>query len=102
MNEYDKTKIIKTYYSILILDSCLDIYEEMEKDAFGKPFLELKDACYRVLDMMKLDKELGEENGGKWYYRIAKHEEDNENDWQTIYKLYKYRGRWKVKVDEDF
>lgn len=101
MKEYNKANIVKTYYSIVILDSCGDIYDEDFKDQFGKELLDIKTTMLIVLDMMKTDKELGEEYG-KWGYRIAKHEEDDDTDWQTIYKMYKYRGKYKLKVDEDF
>lgn len=101
MKEYNKANIVKTYYSIIILDSCGDIYEECFKDRFGKDYLDIKTAMLAVIDMKKADKELGKD-WGEWDYRIAKHEEDDDTDWQTIYKMYKYRGKWKLKVDDNF
>lgn len=101
MKEYDAKNIVKTYYSILILDACNDIYEEMFKDVFGSEFTSMKQCVYEIIKMKQHDKELGEEFG-TWDYRIAKHEEDDDSDWQTIYKLYRYDGKWKVKVDEYF
>lgn len=98
--EYNKANIVKTYYSVVILDSCGDIYEECFKDLLGKELLEIKSAMLLVIEMKKHDKDFKDEP--KWDYRIAKHEEDDDTDWQTIYKVYKYRGRYKVKVDNDF
>lgn len=51
--------------------------------------------------MQQHDKELGSDYG-VWDYRIVKHEEDDNTDWQTIYKVYKYRGKYKVKIDDKF
>lgn len=99
--EYNKANIVKTYYSIIILDACGDIYSEEFKDLFGKELLDIRSAMLRVIDMKKSDKELGKD-WGVWDYRIAKHEEDEDTDWQTVYKLYKYRNKYKVKIDENF
>jgi hypothetical protein len=96
--EYRKENIVKTYYSVIILDDCDNIVEEVEKDALGNPLLDLKSACMMVLDYKRTDKDFKDEP--KWDYRIGKHEEDDDTDWQTIYKVYKYRGRYKVKIDE--
>ena len=102
MEEYRKENILNTYYSIVILDSCGDIYDEVfTNHETHKPFTDLKETALKVIDMMNEDKVLGEEYG-TWGYRISKHEEDDDTDWQTVYKLYKYRGRYKVKVDENF
>lgn len=98
--EYNKSNIVKTYYSVIILDDCGDIYEEMEKNPLThEPFKDLTEAAKCILDMKSSDKELGEEYG-RWDYRIGKHEEDDDTDWQSVYKLYKYKGCWKVKLDE--
>lgn len=102
METYCKDKITKTYFTILVLDASGDIYDEITKDIDHKEFTNIINAAKCVINMMKTDKELGEELGGKWSYRIGKHEEDDDTDWQTIYKLYKYKGKWKYKVDEKF
>ena len=99
--EYKKENIIKTYYSIIILDACNDIYDEMLKDEFRVPFTDIKQCVCKIIEMKQHDKELGKDYG-TWDYRIGKHEEDDDTDWQTIYKMYKYKGRYKVKVDENF
>ncbi len=99
--EYRKENILKVYYSIIILDDCGNIYDEIFRDQFRRPFTDLKETALAVVDMKKHDKELGSEFG-VWDYRIGKHEEDDDTDWQTVYKVYKYRNRWKIKVDENF
>lgn len=101
MKEYNKNNIIKTTYSIVILDACGNVYEEVFKDKFGNEFLNIRDCAYLIIEMKKTDKELGK-NFGVWDYRICEHEEDNDTDWQTVYKLFKYKGHYKVKVDERF
>lgn len=100
--EYKKENIVNTYYEILILDACGSIYDYIYKNDEKQPFRDINEPAKKIIKMMKTDKELGEKLGGKWSYRIAKHEEDDDTDWQTIYKLYKYRGVWKYKVDERF
>ena len=99
MKNYDKKNIVNTYWSILILDACGDIYEEYE----GRKgeLTCAKDCAAWVLHNMKNDKELGAEYG-TWDYRFVKHEEDDDTDWTTVYKVYKYRGRYKWKVDNNF
>lgn len=103
MGEYKKENITDTYYTIDILDSCWkisgDVYDEISRKSCPQDLL---GACRRVVEMINHDRELGEEIGGKWEYRVIKHEEDDENDWQTAYKVYKYRGRWRYKVDYDY
>ena len=110
MSEYDKSKITNTYYTILILDSCGDIFDELskwqctnnsEERRARVEWVDIIDACKRVIEMKKHDKELGSEFG-VWDYRVVKHEEDEDNDWQTIYKVFKYRGKWKYKIDDNF
>lgn len=91
----------KPYYTILILDSCGDVYEEMLHNEEKKPFLSLRETALKVIDMKKHDKELGSDFG-IWDYRIVKHEEDDETDWVSIYKVYKYAGKWKCKYDDKF
>ena len=88
----------KTYYTILILDSCGDIYDEITNK---QQWTSIKEPMLKIIEMKQDDKELGADYG-VWDYRIARHEEDDENDWQTILKIYKYRNVWKVKVDWDF
>ena len=96
--EYNKNNIIKTYYSIIILDACGDIYEEIT----GKRCPQTMTECAKqIIEMKKHDKELGSEYGVQ-DYRIGYHEEDDDTDWQTVYKLYKYKGKYKVKIDENF
>lgn len=91
--EYNKNNIKKVYFTIIILDACGDIYDEIG------PFTAINETVKRIFDMKKTDKELGDEYG-VWDYRIGYHEEDDDTDWQTVYKVYKYRGVWKVKIDE--
>ena len=98
--EYRKENILKVYYSIVILDDCGGIYDEIFKDQFRREFKDLIETAKQVIEMKKHDKELGSEYG-VWDYRIAKHEEDDDTDWQTVYKVYKYRNRWKIKIDEN-
>ena len=99
-NEYKKENIQYTYYTIVILDSCGDPYDEIYKDhTTGKEFTNIRECAKLIIEMKKHDKELCDEYG-VWDYRICKHEEDKTNDWQTVFKVYKYRGVWKVKIDE--
>lgn len=101
MEEYNKKNIIKTYFSILVLDSNGDIYDEIFKNEYNKPFQDLKEVVKRIIDMKKTDKELGK-TYGVWSYRIGKHEEDQYNDWQTVYKLRKYKNKYKLIIDDNF
>lgn len=96
-------KIIKTYYSILILDSCGDIYDELFKNQFGKEFTDLKEIIRYVLEMKKHDKELGKEYG-TWDYRVAVHEETETTDYQSIYKIRKVRNanKYRLVIDWNF
>lgn len=98
MAEYEKSKITDTYFTIEILDSCGDRYDEIGRKDCPQ---DLIGACKKVVEMKKHDRELGT-NFGIWDYRVIKHEEDEENDWQTAYKVYKYRGGWKYKADYDY
>ena len=102
MDEYNKANIINTYFTIDILDDCWkishDVYDEVSKKNCPQ---DLVGACKKVVEMIKHDKELGPDYG-KWDYRVIKHEEDDTTDWQTAYKVYKYRGQWKYKVDYDY
>lgn len=93
MENYDKSKIVETYYTITILDSCGDEYDEIPKRSCPQS---LKEACLRVVEMIQCDRELGSDFG-IWNYVVVKHEVDDDTDWQTKYKVYKYRGRWKYK-----
>lgn len=61
--EYNKNNIVNTYYSIIILDACNDIYEEIFEDEFNMPFTNIKQCVYKILNMRKHDKELGKEFG---------------------------------------
>lgn len=90
---YDKLNITNTYFTIAILDSCDDVYDEFDEKHTPQ---DLKSACLKVIDLMKEDKELGSDYG-VWSYLVVKHEEDDTTDWQTFYKVYKYRGKWKCK-----
>ena len=102
MSEYKKENIIKTYWTIDILDSCWkisgDVYDEISEKNCPQ---DLIGACKLVVENIERDKRLGAKYGF-WDYRVIKHEEDAENDWQTAYKVYKYRGKWKYKVDYDY
>lgn len=105
MKEYEPSQIIRTYYTILILDSCGDEYDELHKYQVGndpKAYRNREDwdniiepAKY-IIEMKKSDKELGKDYG-EWDYIIVKHEEDEDSDWQSDYKVYKYRGQWRYK-----
>jgi hypothetical protein len=101
MEEYKKENIVDTYWTIDILDSCWkisgDVYDEISRKHCPQ---DLIGACKKVVEMIEHDKELKDEP--KWEYRVIKHEEDEDNDWQTAYKVYKYRGQWKFKVDYDY
>lgn len=101
MGEYKKENIIDTYWTIDILDDCWrisgDVYDEISRKDCPQ---DLIGACKKVVEMIESDK--GRIDEPKWEYRVIKHEEDEENDWQTAYKVYKYRGKWKYKVDYDY
>ena len=97
MSEYKKENIIKTYWTIDIIDSCGDRFDEIAPRNCPQ---DLIGACKRVIEMMKSDKDFKDEP--KWDYRVIKHEEDADTDWQTAYKVYKYRKQWKYKVDYDY
>ena len=84
------------YFNIIILDSCGDFYEEM-----CEKFDDVRVAGKKVLEMKQHDKELGSEYG-VWDYRIVEHEETETEDLYQIWKLYKYRGIWKVKPDYEY
>ena len=105
MAEYKKENIINTYWTIDILDSCWkisgDVYDEIPPRYCPQ---DLIGACKKVVEMLKDDMERRKHDDGEpvWEYRVIKHEEDEENDWQTAYKVYKYRGRWKYKIDYDY
>ena len=92
-NDYQKENIVETYYTISILDDCGNEYDEIGKKSCQQS---LVDACKKVIEMTKQDKILGEEYG-VWFYLVVKHEEDNDTDWQTFYKVFKYRGKWRYK-----
>ena len=96
MLDYKKENIIKVYYTISVLDDCGNEYEELSERQCPQ---DLVGACKKVVEMIKDDRELGEEYG-RWFYLVVKHEEDAENDWQTFYKVFKYRGRWKCKATD--
>ena len=93
-------KIIETSYSIVILDSGGAIYDEVFKDSMRKPFASLKDALMEVILMKQSDKELGECDC--WDYRVVKHEVSEKYDYQSIYKVYRYRNKWMYKFDDEF
>ena len=96
MKEYSPKNIINTYFTIAILDSCGDVYDEITGIHCPQTLI----GCGRkIIEMKNHDKELGSEFGD-WNYRICKHEEDDDTDWQTVYKVYKYRNQYKIKVDE--
>ena len=96
VSEDRKENIVDTYFTIYILDSCFrysgEVYDEISRKHCPQ---DLIGACKRVIEMMKDDKDFKDEP--KWSYLVVKHEEDKENDWQTFYKVYKYRGKWKCK-----
>lgn len=87
---------MERYFTIMILDSCGDVYDELHEH-----FTTLKESAIKVLEMKKHDKELGDDFG-IWDYRIVEHNETEDEDEYQIYKLYKYRGIWKVKPDYDY
>lgn len=95
--EYKKENIVKTYFTIAILDSCFDEYDEVSPKNCPQ---DLVGACKHVIELIKLDKDFKDEP--KWYYRVIKHEEDDDTDWQTAYKVYKYKGQWKYKKDVNY
>lgn len=95
---YKKESVLKTYFTIVILDSCGDIYDEISGVHCPQTLI---DCGRKILEMKQTDKELGKDYG-TWDYRICKHEEDEDTDWQTVYKVIKYRGQYKIKVDENF
>lgn len=93
MKVYDKSKIIETYYTITIFDSCGDEYDEIPKRSCPQ---NLKEAFLRVIEMIQHDRELGSDFG-IWSYLVVKHEIDDDTDWTTEYKVYKYRKQWRYK-----
>lgn len=90
---YDKRNIVKTYFTIIVLDSCGDEYDEIGVRHCPQ---DLVGACKHVIELTKHDKELGPEYG-TWSYLVCKNEEDDTTNWLTFYKVYKYRGKWKAK-----
>lgn len=84
------------WYEIIILDACGDEYDSIQ--CRHEEFI---DVCKRVIDMKKHDKLLGSEFG-IWDYRIIRHEIDDNTDWYNVYKVYKYRGKWKYKEDMEY
>lgn len=100
--EYNKDNIKNTYFTIAILDDCFNIHGEIYDEITGVHCPQTLLGCARkVVEMKNHDKELGAEYG-KWDYRIIRHEEDDDSDWQTAFKVYKYRNQWKVKPDYKF
>ena len=99
--EYKKENITQTYFTIDILDDCWkitgDTYDEIGKKDCPQ---DLIGACKKVVEMIKNDKDYKDEP--KWDYRVIKHEEDDDTDWQTAFKVYKYRGKWKYRKDCDY
>ena len=93
METYDVKKIKKVYYTIAILDSCNDVYDEITEKHVPQNLI---DACKFVIEQIKHDKELGDDFG-IWSYLVVKHEEDDNTDWQSFYKVYKYRNQWRYK-----
>ena len=97
-NEYKKENIKNTYFEILVLDACGDIYDTITGVHCPQTML----GCARKIDEMKQhDKELGTDFG-KWDYRVAMHEEDDTTDWYSVYKIYKYKGKYRCKDDTDY
>ena len=94
--EYDKQNITNTFYDIII---CADMGAGQleECDYVDKRYVpqDLVGACKKVIELMGYDKDFKDEPN--WKYLVVKHEEDNDTDWQTFYKVYKYRGKWKYK-----
>ena len=103
--EYKKENIINTYFTIAILDDCFkihgEIYDEINKLHTPQNLI---DACKRVIELYNDDRERRKYDKGEivWDYRVIKHEEDDSTDWQTAYKVYKYKGRWKFYRDDNF
>ena len=93
MQEYDLKNIKETYYTITILDSCDDEYDEIPRRNCPQT---LKEACLRVVEMIQHDRELGTDYG-VWSYLVVKHEVDDDTDWISTYKVYKYRKQWRYK-----
>ena len=94
MKEYNIENIKNTYFTIVILDSCGDEYDEITGIHCPQTLV----GCARkIIEMKQHDKELGADFG-VWDYRIFKHEEDDDSDWLTEYKVYKYKNQYKVKV----
>lgn len=103
--EYNKNNIKNTYFTIAILDDCFKIHGEVYDEIRGVHCPQTLLGCARkVVEMLKDDKERRKYDEGwiVWDYRIIKHEEDDDSDWQTAYKVYKYRNQYKVKVDSNF
>lgn len=96
--EYKKENIINTYFEILVLDGAGDIYDTIK--GFHCPQTLL--GCARKIDEMKQrDKELGEDFG-IWDYRVAMHEEDDNTDWYSVYKINKRKGKYYFKDDTQY
>jgi len=95
-SEYDKRKITRTYYTILVcIDEGAGQYEECDEISAKQCPQDLLGACKRVVELVEHDKDFKDEP--KWKYFVVKNEEDDDTNWQTFYKVYKYRGKWKYK-----
>lgn len=87
----------KVYYEIAILDSCGDWYDTINRKHAPQT---LRECALEIFNQKKHDKELGKDYG-VWDYRIIEYEETDDEILYTIYKVYKYRGRLKVKEDTE-
>ena len=91
-SEYHKENIVETYFTILILDDCGNECDEIGRKHCSQ---DLIGACKQVVECIEHDKDFKDEP--KWSYLVVKHELDNDSDWHTFYKVYKYSGKWKYK-----
>ena len=99
--EYKEENIRRTYFGVLILDEYDNVVEEVFNDDLHRPLVDVKQCVCYIIRMKKHDKELGKEYG-VWSYRLCIHEEDDDTDWQTIYKVSVRKNKYYLRVDEDF
>ena len=96
-NEYKKENITKTWFEIIILDGTGEIYDSITGVHCPQTLI----GCARKIDELKQhDVEIGEK--GIWDYRVGMHEEDENTDWYSIYKIYKYKGKYRAKDDTEY
>lgn len=95
MKEYKKENIKKSYLEIWVLDAGGSVYDYITGKNCPQDFIS---ACKKVIELIKDDKELRKEYGcWSWSYLVVKNEEDDDTNWQTFYKVYKYANKWKYK-----